>query len=122
LLQIWWVLLIIIAVKILTTGFTLMTGGSAGLLVPAMILGGSMGACMFHLLSGVPWLANANAQIFIIAGIASSLVAVIEVPLATIALVIEMFGANYAAPVMVAVGVCHIISRKMRMYAQQKAS
>ena len=99
-----------------------MTGGSAGLLVPAMILGGSMGACMFHLLSGLAWVADANAQIFIIAGIASSLVAVIEVPLASIALVIEMFGANYAAPVMIAVGVCHIISRNMRMYVQQRAA
>lgn len=120
LLQVWWIILVIIVAKTLATGLTLMTGGSAGLLVPAMILGGAMGAVMYHMLTFLSLVVDPSPQIFIIAGIASSLVAIIEVPLATIALVVEMFGASYAAPVMVAVGVCHILSRNMRLRVQRK--
>ena len=120
LLQVWWIIVVIIVAKTLATGLTLMTGGSAGLLVPAMILGGAMGAVMYHLLTFLSLVVDPSPQIFIIAGIASSLVAIIEVPLATIALVVEMFGASYAAPVMVAVGVCHILSRNMRLRVQRK--
>ena len=41
-LHVWWVLLLVILAKSIATGMTLMTGGSAGLLVPAMVLGGCM--------------------------------------------------------------------------------
>lgn len=114
LLQVWWILLVIIAAKILSTGFTLMTGGSAGLLVPAMILGGTMGAVVFHLHYFIPGLTHSSPNIFIIAGIASALVAVIEVPLASIALVIEMFGSVYAPAVLLAVSVSHLLTRKLK--------
>ena len=116
LLQVWWILLIIIIAKILSTGFTLMTGGSAGLLVPAMVLGGTMGAAVYHLFSYIPLLSQASPQIFIISGIASALVAVIEVPLASIALVVELFGAVYAPPVMLAVGVSHLLASYFRRF------
>ena len=114
LLQIWWVLLIIIIAKIVSTGFTLMTGGSAGLLVPAMVLGGTMGAAVFHLFNFIPILSQASPNLFIISGIASALVAVIEAPLASIALVIEMFGAVYAPAVLLAVGISHLMSTYFR--------
>jgi H+/Cl- antiporter ClcA len=44
------------------------------------------------------------------------LVAVIEVPLASIAFVVELFGAVYAPPVMLAVGVSHLMASYFRRF------
>jgi CIC family chloride channel protein len=118
-LQLWWVIFIIVAVKTITTGLTLASGGSAGKLVPAMILGGAMGAGMYHLLVALHIIHPEPYAIFIISGIASALVAIIEVPIATIILVIEIFGASFAAPAMIAVSICHLIATSLRVYIKK---
>ncbi len=120
LLHLWWILLVIIIAKNVATCLTLMTGGSAGLLVPAMVLGGSSGAMTFYLLEHLGFAAHryADANLFIIAGIASALVAVIEVPIASIVMVIEMFGAVYAPPAMIAVAICHKVMKRLKLYLE----
>jgi CIC family chloride channel protein len=118
-LHIWWVIFIIIAAKAMTTGLTLASGGSAGKLVPAMILGGAMGAGMYHFLVALHIIHPEPYAIFIISGIASALVAIIEVPIATIVLIIEIFGASFAAPAMIAVGICHLIATSLRVYIKK---
>lgn len=120
LLKIWWILFIIILAKTLTTGFTLMAGGSAGILFPAMVLGGTMGAGMYHLLLTLSFISTPNPDLFIVSGIASGLVAVIEAPLASIAFVIELFGASFAPPAMIAVAICHLLAHNLRIYSNKK--
>jgi CIC family chloride channel protein len=110
-LKVWWVLLIIIFTKAIATGLTLMTGGSAGLLIPSMVLGGLMGAVL-HSLFGF----TAGIELFVVSGIASSLVSIIEIPISAVLLVISIFGESYAAPAMLSVAVCHLLVKNYKLY------
>lgn len=120
LLSVWWILLLLVLAKCVNTGLTLMAGGSAGLLIPAMFMGGLMGAAAYYLMIalGIPAYAN-NPDLFVVAGIASSLVAVIEVPLAAIAFVMEVFGANFGPPAIVACVVCHMFVKRFKLYVEK---
>lgn len=115
-LSIWWILLLIILAKTIATGLTLMSGGSAGLLVPAMVLGGTSGAMVHGLFVSLGLDGGVDISIYIISGIASALVAVIEVPIAAIAFIMEAFGSNYAPPAIVSVVLCHMVVRKFKQY------
>ena len=55
-------------------------------------------------------------------GIASALVAVIGVPLAAIALVIEVFGSAYGPPAILACGLTYVLTVRIRVYQTQRAS
>ena len=109
-LQIGGVLFLLVIAKMLATGLTLVAGGSAGILVPTMYLGGLTGAGMFYFLlsMGVP-LSNTSPDFYMVVGLASALVTVVSVPLATIAFVLEIFGTDYGPPAIIAVVICHII-------------
>jgi len=115
-LSVWWILLVLVAAKTLTTGLTLMSGGSAGLLVPAMFIGGVSGAAVHYGLVAVGIPAGPDASLFVVAGIASGLVGVVDVPLAAITFVLEVFGAHFGPPAIVAVVVCHMVSRRLQLY------
>ncbi|MBN2689888.1 MAG: chloride channel protein [Gammaproteobacteria bacterium] len=115
--NIWWILFLLAFAKLLTMGFTYAAGGSVGLLIPAMYIGGVIGAAIYHVmpLLHIP-VFSMNPSLFIIAGIASALVAVIEIPLATIAFVMEVFGAKFAAPAIVSVVICHLLAKRFKLY------
>jgi CIC family chloride channel protein len=115
-LQVWWVLALVIIAKTLATGFTLMTGGSAGLLIPAMVLGGCMGAVLHGLM--VTYIAGFHTGIalFVISGIGSALVSIIETPISAILLIISIFGDTYAAPAMLSVAICHLLVKNLKLY------
>lgn len=118
LLQVWWVLLILVVAKAFATGFTLMAGGSAGRLVPAMYLGGISGAAIYYILAAVGYHTNADTAVFVVAGLASALVAVVQVPLAAIALAIEVFGTNYGPPAIVSCVLTYLLARRWQLYAK----
>lgn len=115
-LQVWWVLALVIVAKTLATGFTLMTGGSAGLLIPAMVLGGCMGAVLHGVLSIYIAGFHTSVALFVISGIGSALVSVIETPISAILLIISIFGDTYAAPAMLSVAICHLLVKNMKLY------
>lgn len=119
LLQIWWVLVILVIAKAFATGFTLMAGGSAGSLVPAMFLGGISGAAISSCLINFGYHTNADQAVFVVAGLASALVAVVQVPLAAIALVMEVFGTAYGPPAIVACVLTYLLARRWKLYANQ---
>ena len=122
LLQVWWILAILVLAKTFATGFTLMAGGSAGMLVPAMYLGGTMGALVHYALLelGIP--AGSGPALFMVAGIASGLVAVAEVPLAAIAFVMEVFGAHFGPPAIVACVLTYMVAKRLRLYSEDNKS
>lgn len=122
LLQVWWILAILVVAKTFATGFTLMAGGSAGMLVPAMYLGGAMGALAHYVLIelGIP--AGPDPALFMVAGIASALVAVAEVPLAAIAFVMEVFGAHFGPPAIVACVLTYLVAKRLRLYSEDNKS
>jgi CIC family chloride channel protein len=118
LLKVWWVLVVLVVAKAFATGFTLMAGGSAGRLVPAMYLGGISGAAIYYLLAALGYTTDADTAVFVVAGLASALVAVVQVPLAAIALVMEVFGTNYGPPAIVSCVLTYLLARRWQLYAK----
>jgi len=116
LLKVWWVLLMLVLAKALATGFTLMAGGSAGALVPAMYLGAISGAAIFFVLQELGYHTDADVSVFVVAGLASALVAVVQVPLAAITFVMEVFGAFYGPPAIVACVLTYMLARRWKLY------
>lgn len=116
LLSVWWILLLLVVAKAFATGFTLMAGGSAGALVPAMYLGGISGAGIYQTLLILGYPLEANVAVFVVAGLASALVAVVQVPLAAIAFVMEVFGAAYGPPAIVACVLTYLFARRWKLY------
>lgn len=119
----WWFLLAALVGKMLTTGFTITAGGSAGLLIPSMFLGGVSGVLTATLLRAagvVP--VGMEPAIFVVVGIASALVAVVGVPLAAIALVLEVFGPQYGPPAALACGVTYVLTLRIKVYGAQRRS
>lgn len=117
----WWVLALIFVGKILTTGLTMAGGGSAGLLVPSMYLGGVSGALTAVLANETGWV-ELDPALFAVVGIGSALVAVIGVPLAAIALVLEVFGKSFGPPAILACGVTYLVTLKWKIYGNQRSA
>lgn len=115
-----WMLALAILGKMAATGFTIRSDGSAGILIPAMFLGGLSGALMGKLLLLLGVGGAMAPEIFVVVGLASALVAVIGVPLAAIALVLEVFGATYGPPAILACGVTYVLSLRLRVYKGQR--
>ncbi len=120
-LAVWWVLALIFIGKVLTTGLTMGGGGSAGLLVPSMYLGGVSGALTAELANRTGWV-DLDPALFAVVGIGSSLVAVIGVPLAAIALVLEVFGKSFGPPAILACGVTYLVTLKWKIYGNQRTA
>lgn len=121
-LGLWWLLLIALAGRMVTTGITIQSGGSAGLLIPAMVMGGMGGAVVAQLIGLTGLLGPLDVTPFVVSGIASALVAVVGVPLAAIALVLEIFGATYGPPAILAVGVTYVLTVRFTVYRTQRRS
>lgn len=108
-----------VAGKMLTTALTLQSGGSAGMLIPVMFMGGVSGAATHHLLMALGLAVGTDPAIFVVAGIASALVAVVHVPLSAIALVLEIFGPAYGPAAALSCGLCAVFTRRFSMYNQR---
>ncbi|MCA9577266.1 MAG: chloride channel protein [Polyangiales bacterium] len=117
----WWMLLLVLVGKTITTGLTMAGSGSAGLLVPSMYLGGVSGALVAHLANLTGW-TQLDPALFAVVGLGSSLVAVIGVPLAAIALVLEVFGKSFGPPAILACGVTYLLTLKFKLYDAQRSS
>jgi len=121
-LGVWWVLLLALLGKMATTGATIRSGGSAGLLIPSMFLGGVAGAMTAQLLALSGLFESVPVPLFVVVGIASSLVAVVGVPLAAIALVLEVFGASFGPPAALACGLTYVLTLRLTIYRNQRRS
>jgi CIC family chloride channel protein len=117
----WWIVALILVGKIVTTSLTIIGRGSAGILVPSMFLGGVAGALVAKLVA-LTGLSTPDPALFAVVGIASSLVAVIGVPLAAIALVFEVFGKAFGPPAIVACGLTYLITLRIKIYKHQRLS
>ncbi|MEQ9199543.1 MAG: hypothetical protein RLN80_06105, partial [Rhodospirillales bacterium] len=58
--------------------------------------------------------------LYVVAGLASALVAVVQVPLAAIAFVMEVFGATFGPPAIVSCVLTYMIAKRLRLYAEPK--
>lgn len=117
----WWLVALVLLGKLVTTGLTMVGRGSAGMLVPTMFLGGLAGALVAKLVN-LAAITTLDPALFAVVGIGSSLVAVIGVPLAAIALVFEVFGKAFGPPAIVACGVTYLVTLRIKIYKHQRSS
>jgi CIC family chloride channel protein len=117
-LQTWWILLLAVVAKTLATAATLKSGGSVGMLFPAMYMGGLVGAAGFYFLGEIGLYAGPSVAVFVATGMATALTSVAGVPLASIALVLEVFGSNYGPAAALACAVCFTASKRFSLYAR----
>ena len=113
-------LLLIAAGKILTTSFSIGSGGSGGVFGPSMVIGGSLGGAvgkLFHL-----WIPGVVAQpgAFVIVGMAGFFAAASNAPISTVIMVSEMTG-NYhlLVPTMWVCAIASILGRRWSIYEKQ---
>ena len=101
-----WVVLLLPFAKIVTTGFSIGSGGSGGIFGPGMVIGAMVGAIVwrlsYHVLPGVP---DTPAP-FVIVGMMALFGGIAHAPLAVMLMVAEMTGnLSMLAPAMIAVGI-----------------
>ena len=120
---------VVVLAKILATGFTVGSGGSGGLLFPALFLGGITGAayarlCRFLNDAGWmhPWLAlqpNARAGLVLV-GMGGVFAACTKTPIASLVMVSEITGSyGLVVPLMMTCASAYLLSRSFTMNAEQ---
>lgn len=120
-LKIWWILLLVVVAKTLATAATLKSGGSVGMLIPAMYMGALVGGAGYYLLTDLGLYAGPSVTVFAASGMAAALTAVAGVPLASIALVLEVFGSDYGPVAAIACAMCFTASRRFSLYLRPSA-
>ncbi len=115
-----WVILLLPFAKIVTTGFSIGSGGSGGIFGPGMVIGAMVGAIVwrisYHVLPGVP---DTPAP-FVIVAMMALFGGIAHAPLAVMLMVAEMTGnLSLLAPAMLAVGISSIIVGNATIYTSQ---
>ncbi|MDH4089192.1 MAG: chloride channel protein [Cyclobacteriaceae bacterium] len=106
--------------KIITTSFTIGSGGSAGVFGPSMVIGGTVGAATGYILQlifpGIP----IHPSTFAIVGMAGFFSAAANTPLSTIIMVSELTG-NYSLllPSMWVCTLAYLVARRWSIYKSQ---
>ena len=117
-------LLLVIAVgKILTTAFSIGSGGSGGVFGPSMVIGGTLGGAVGlmaqQLMPGVVTQPGA----FVAVGMAGFFSAAANTPISTLVMVSEMTG-NYQLllPALWVCALSYLLARRWKLYRSQVAS
>ncbi|UCH84074.1 MAG: chloride channel protein [Candidatus Latescibacterota bacterium] len=113
--------LFIVAIgKILTTSFSIGSGGSGGVFGPSMVIGGALGGAVgkiFHQLT--PGIITHPGP-FVIVGMAGFFAAASNAPISTIIMVSEMTGNyNLLVPAMWVCAIAFIVGRRWSIYQNQ---
>lgn len=107
------VLVLLLVGKAVATAGTVGSGGSGGLVFPALILGGLSGAAVASCCRGLGVVPPAELPLV---GMAGALAAVVNVPVASAVLLVELFGTRVTAPVVVGAVVGFVIGRPWVVY------
>jgi len=106
--------------KILTTSFSIGSGGSGGVFGPSVVIGGAMGGVvgkLFHLF--IPGVVTAPGA-FVIIGMAGFFTAVSNTPISTIIFVSEMTNSYHLLlPSLLVCSICYLLSQRWTIYEQQ---
>jgi len=94
----------------LTVGF----GGSGGLFSPTLLLGGLAGNIV-ALLLGV-----SETKVLVATGMTAALSGVLNVPIAAIIIIIEIFGVDYIIPAAIGSSIAFMIARRWVIYPHVK--
>ena len=110
---IWWSLFIIAALKAVTAALTRKGGGSAGTFMPALVIGGAVGAGFAILIDPIWNLSEIEPGAFALVGMAAALAATARAPLTAVILVFELTGSyGLVLPLMLASALATFISEQ----------
>jgi CIC family chloride channel protein len=114
------VLLLIAFGKILTTSFSIGSGGSGGVFGPSMVIGGSLGGVIGILANRVMPLTVTQPAAFVPVGMAGFFAAAANTPISTLIMVSEMIG-NYQLllPSLWVCSIAYLMGRRWSLYRSQ---
>lgn len=117
------VLLVVAAGKILTTSFSIGSGGSGGVFGPSMVIGGALGGAVGLLAH--QWMPGVVTQpgAYVAVGMAGFFAAAANTPISTLVMVSEMTG-NYQLllPSLWVCAISYLLARRWTLYRSQVAS
>ncbi len=116
-------LLAVAFLKMVTTSFTIGSGGSGGVFGPAIVIGGALGGAVGLLMAQLfPWM-NLQPGAFALVGMAGFFAAAANTPISTLIMVSEMTG-NYhlLVPSMFVCFVAFMLCKKYTLYENQIAT
>lgn len=118
-----WVVLLLPAVKILTTSLSIGSGGSGGIFGPGMVIGGFLGLGLWRVLHDVAPGMPGAPESFMIVGMIASFGSVAHAPLGLMLMVSEMTGSlALLPPAMIAIGLAAVVVREDSIYESQLRS
>ena len=111
---VWWALFIIAALKAVTAAITRKGGGSAGTFMPALVIGGAVGAGFAILIDPIWTFSRIDPGAFALVGMAAALAATARAPLTAVILVFELTGSyGLVLPLMLAAALGTLIADRI---------
>jgi len=111
---VWWSLFIIAALKAITAALTRRGGGSAGTFMPALVIGGAVGAGFAILIDPLWGFSRIDPGAFALVGMAAALAATARAPLTAVILVFELTGSyGLVLPLMLAAALATLIADRI---------
>ena len=115
-----WVIILIIAGKILATSFSIGSGGSGGVFAPSIVIGSMVGAMMGNVIEMIAPTNTLNPSAYVLIGMGAFISAVAKTPIASIIMVLEMSGGYGLLPaIMTASTVSYLFSTNISIYREQ---
>lgn len=109
--QIWWLLMVLAVLKMVTTSVTIGSGGSGGAFMPSLFIGAAFGAGLAELLAPAWTLSALRPGPFAVVGMAAMFAAVARAPLTSILIVFEITqDYKLVLPLMLAVSLATLIA------------
>lgn len=111
---------ILAGMKILTTSFTIGTGGSAGMFGPSLFIGGMLGGGVGTLAKVLVY-PDLSVASFILVGMGAFYAGVASAPIAGMIMICEMIGSYTLLPPLMVVSILtFVLSHKLSLYRAQK--
>ena len=83
-------LVLLCGIKMVGTSITLGSGGSGGIIAPALFIGATAGSVVGHLLAATHWFPGLQPQVYALVGMGAVLAAVVHAPMASILICFEL--------------------------------
>lgn len=83
-------LLTLLGIKVLATCLTLSSGGSGGVIAPALFIGAVVGGALGAMLRELGWFAQIQPQVYALVGMGAALAAVVHAPMAAILITLDL--------------------------------
>lgn len=109
--------------KILTTAFSIGSGGSGGVFGPSIVIGGALGGCLGQAFHAVAPRIVIHPEAFVIVGMAGFFAGVSKAPISTIIMVSEMTGSYLLLlPSMLVCSITYALTGRFTIYSKQLAN